>query len=341
MEALPAGLDVRRLSDAIRRMTVHVSAIRDKLYGIRTPFKEGGTVFLYLLTGDTAALIDTGAAYSPREVIEPALAEIGMALSDVDLILNTHAHLDHAGGNLAAKRASRASIHVHSADLFMANSTEAQVEFMNAPLRALDFSEEAIRKRGEYVVENAGEAAGADVLLSEGGIVDLGDGVKLRVVHCPGHTPGSVAYYWELEGVLLTGDAVQGQGSRPGEYPLYFNASDYRRSLETLARLEYRLLCLGHAYLGGSLVNNPVRNAEEGEAFFREAMRVADLLQGAVEGAIRRRPDASKREIALEALSETVYQLPTLLARETQMPRSGGPTLHAHIEAALSGSYPA
>lgn len=320
---------------------MQVERIHDRIHRITTPYGEGGVVFLYLLKGDSVALVDAGAAHSPGEVLQPALAEMGMSLSDVDVILNTHAHLDHAGGNLAIKEtAPRVSIHVHSGDLFMANSTDAQVEFMTAPLRALDLPEGAVRQRAGWVVRMAGRAAGADVLLADGDTVDLGAGVKLRVIHCPGHTPGSVSYYWEAEGVLLTGDAIQGQGSKPGGYPLYFDAPDYRRSLDVLAELDFRLLCLGHAYLGGSLVNAPVRSRDEGRMLLRESMQVADILHGAVTEAIARKPNASKGEIALGALSELIYHIPTLLVRETRMPLSAGPTLLAHIDAAHSGEYP-
>lgn len=315
-----------------------VTQVHDKIYRIRTPFGGGGTVFLYLLKGNTTALVDTGTAQSPREVLEPALAELGLVLSDVDMILNTHAHLDHAGGNMAFRDASKALIHVHAADLFMAESTEAQVEFMTAPLRALEFPAEMVQKRIEVVREQAGEAAGADVILNDGDIVDLG-GMRLKVIHCPGHTPGSIAYYWESEGVLLTGDCILGMGSRLGAYPLYFDAASYRRTVAAAAQIDFQLLCLGHAYLGG-LVNEPTRGGSEGKVFIREAARVADTIQRAVEEVVERKPGATRREIALTALSELVYQLPTQLVRETRMPAAAGPTLAAHVEAALSHCYP-
>ena len=188
-----------------------IEQIHKAVYRITTPFGKSGTVFLYLVKGDRLALIDTGAADSPRGVIEPALREIGLAFSDVELILNTHAHLDHTGGNPESKRLSGARIHVHTGDLPMAQSTEAEVEFHCAPLRALEFPPEAIEERAAHVRSNAGEAAGADVVLADGEVLDLGTGVRLRVLHCPGHTPGHVAFFWEAEGMAFTGDAVQGQ----------------------------------------------------------------------------------------------------------------------------------
>jgi predicted enzyme related to lactoylglutathione lyase len=67
-------------------------------------------------------------------------------------------------------------------------------------------------------------------------VVDLGQGVRLRVVHTPGHTPGSVCFYWESGGILFTGDAIQGHGWRHGVTPLYFDA-EYVSSLDRIESL--------------------------------------------------------------------------------------------------------
>ncbi|MHB1158918.1 MAG: MBL fold metallo-hydrolase [Chloroflexota bacterium] len=320
---------------------MRIDRVNAAIHRITTPYDKTGTVFLYLVKGDRIALVDTGVSDSPQEVLEPALAEIGLDLSDVDVILNTHAHLDHSGGNLAAKRASNASIHVHAADLPMAQSTETQAESHTAPLKALEFPAEAIQERADYVVRNAGPAAGADVLLTDGEVVDLGAGVQLRVVHCPGHTPGHVCYLWESEGVLISGDAIQGMGPRPGSYPYYFNARDYRRSLVALTKLDVRTLCTGHAFLGGTLVNSPVRTGAGVGMLLQESIRVADTIHRAASEAIRQKPGASKRDLAFATLAELIYHIPQMLVRQTGMPMLAGPTLLAHVNAALDGSYPA
>jgi glyoxylase-like metal-dependent hydrolase (beta-lactamase superfamily II) len=94
-----------------------IERIHPAVYQIRTPFDRTGTVFLYLVRGERNALIDTGAADSPETVLAPALAELGLGFGDIHLILNTHAHLDHSGGNAATKRRSGAAVHLHGSDL--------------------------------------------------------------------------------------------------------------------------------------------------------------------------------------------------------------------------------
>jgi glyoxylase-like metal-dependent hydrolase (beta-lactamase superfamily II) len=317
-----------------------IEQIHPGLYRITTPFDKTGTVFLYLLKGERVALIDTGVVDSAETVLQPALAEVGLRLSDVALVLTTHAHLDHAGGNAEVKRRSGARIHLHALDLPLARSVEAEVEFHTAPLRALEVPPEAIADRAAHVTRNVGEPAGVDVLLSEGDAIDLGTGIRLRVVHCPGHTPGHVAYFWESEGILFTADSIQGMGARPGGYPYYFDAPSYRRSLTKVSGLDVRMLCLGHAFQGGALVNHPVRRGNEVQAFIQASLGVADTIHQAVAEAVRRRGQGSRRDLALAALDELIYEVPQLRLRLTGMPLLAGPTLLAHIEALRAGTYP-
>lgn len=319
-----------------------IKAIHEAVHRITTPYYGGGTVYLYLIRGDQVALVDTGGAACPQQVIQPALAQLGMAFTDVDLILNTHAHLDHIGGNAEARRLSGAQIFVPAADLPMAESVDAEVEFHLTPLRVLEFDQEWLQTRGEYIRHNAGEAAGADRVVNDGDVIDLGAGIRLRVVACPGHTPGHVAYYWERTGYLFSGDAVQGQGARPGVWPYYFDAPAYRRSLATLAALAPQTLCMAHAYLLDSMaINEATRRGEEARSMLQESAQIADTIHRAVVEADARLPGASKRQVALAALADLIYEVPQLHDRKIGMPRLAGATLLAHIDAARAGTYPA
>jgi glyoxylase-like metal-dependent hydrolase (beta-lactamase superfamily II) len=53
-----------------------------------------------------------------------------------------------------------------------------------------------------------------DIRMENGGLFDIAD-VQLEVIHCPGHSPGSVALYCEELGVLFSGDVVSSAGPVP------------------------------------------------------------------------------------------------------------------------------
>lgn len=85
-----------------------------------------------------------------------------------------------------------------------------------------------------------------DRVVADGDVIDVLGGI--RVIHTPGHTPGSVCYLLEGSGVLFSGDTLFSNGraiSRSVPFP-GSNRSHYRESLERLAGMEFDTLCGGH-----------------------------------------------------------------------------------------------
>ncbi len=117
-----------------------------------------------------------------------------------DLVVATHGHLDHTGAIpelLAAWRCRgrRVPLAVHSGDAayFGARSEETN-RALFASIRALGYFRAAWRPLPE-----------PDLLLAEG---DLLPGGRYRVIHSPGHSPGSICLYAEAEGILVSGDTL-------------------------------------------------------------------------------------------------------------------------------------
>jgi glyoxylase-like metal-dependent hydrolase (beta-lactamase superfamily II) len=78
-------------------------------------------------------------------------------------------------------------------------------------------------------------------LLGEGDLVDLGDRV-FEVLHVPGHTAGSVAFWDPAGGLLFTGDTAA------LDDPLHAEDEDaFVASLERLRALPVELVCAGHS----------------------------------------------------------------------------------------------
>ncbi|MEN9504769.1 MAG: hypothetical protein RI958_695 [Actinomycetota bacterium] len=115
---------------------------------------------------------------------------------DVDLIVLTHAHEDHVAGMF---RFPHAEVHVHDDDLPGVASLDGLMQIYGLD----DDIDRAFRQTivGEFTYVPRPDAHG----FSGGTTFDLG-GVRIEVVHLPGHTRGHCALLIEPDGVLITGD---------------------------------------------------------------------------------------------------------------------------------------
>jgi hydroxyacylglutathione hydrolase len=316
-------------------MAGNVVRVHERIWQIQAPFGPDGLVMLYLLRGSKLALVDTGVATSPIEDVRPGLQSLGLNLGDIDLILNTHGHLDHLGGNYNLKReAPNAQIHLHADDKPFAESHDYHRTFMTEFYHQLGRSDQA-PAREAVVLKMIGEGdAGVDRVLADGEQVDLGSGMELGVIHTPGHTPGSVCFFWESEKLLLTGDAVQSRGSRGGGWPLYFHASSYLRSVERLFDVPAETLCLGHGFHNGLPLNTPVKRGAETRHVLEESAAVSRAIDEAVRARLKAKPEANNLEIAQGATMDLLNRIPTMVDPAMGLPGNGGATLWAHIREA-------
>jgi glyoxylase-like metal-dependent hydrolase (beta-lactamase superfamily II) len=65
-----------------------------------------------------------------------------------------------------------------------------------------------VHEDGKAILEDRLPDSGVDIM-REGHVIDLGGGVRVRVLHTPGHSVDSVCYYLEEEGVLFSGDTTR------------------------------------------------------------------------------------------------------------------------------------
>jgi glyoxylase-like metal-dependent hydrolase (beta-lactamase superfamily II) len=124
------------------------------------------------------AIIDPGADHE----------KIILAVADLELkpviVLNTHGHVDHIGANSEIVRKYAVPLAMHSADTGM--------------LQVSDYIELSL-------LLGARNSPPPDRLLAEGDEIVIGR-TSLRVIHIPGHTPGSVGFV--AAGVLFSGDTL-------------------------------------------------------------------------------------------------------------------------------------
>src|SRR6187431_989845 len=149
----------------------------ERLHAVIGPLQTNVYVLADPATREAIA-IDT--AIPCLEWIAGALDERGWTLK---LIVSTHGHWDHVGANAAVAEHTGAPIAVHPLDAH--RLTDPQPLF--APFE-IPPSVPAVE-------------------LAEGGLIRFGD-IRLRVLHTPGHTEGSVCLLAEDEGLLYSGDTL-------------------------------------------------------------------------------------------------------------------------------------
>ena len=109
------------------------------------------------------------------------------------------------------------------------------------------------------------EAVDVDQELRDGDEIEIAD-ENARVVHLPGHTPGSIGVFMPKSRVLFTGDAA---ASVSGQSVVgYFNIDPTRArgSFARLADLDFEIACFGHG---------PPLLKDASLAFRREAERLS------------------------------------------------------------------
>lgn len=186
-------------------------------------------VAAYLLIGSRgAALVDIGYASSSPMLIE-GLRKAGLKPSDVDYVIPTHLHLDHAGGTSQFIKASRKSIvlcHPRAVRHFLDPSK------LNASVREIYGEAASLFGPVEPIQLNNIRS------VQEYERIDLGD-VSLRFIYAPGHAPHQIAVYVEEDQALITGDAVSIDcPSIPLRFPTTPPPSyDHIEAIETLRKL--------------------------------------------------------------------------------------------------------
>ena len=159
-------------------------------------------------------LVDAGVALPEvRAELADGLSALGHELADVDRVLLTHWHHDHAGLAGAIRRASGATIHVHEADAGLVAGDEDSVERLRARQREL-FAEwripEATRAELVEFIDEHADLAGQRCEVepfADGDSLGV-NGQTLEAVHLPGHAAGLTAFHDTEGDGAFVGDAI-------------------------------------------------------------------------------------------------------------------------------------
>lgn len=182
--------------------------------------------FALLDDDGSVTLVDCGVERAPARIVA-GLAALGKHPSDVQRIILTHAHPDHAGGaaELAARTGAPVAVHEGDAGFVETGSPPPR----DTSLAARIFARVA---DGRFPPVPVGER------LTDGQLLDVAGGV--RVVATPGHSPGHVSLLHEPTRTLITGDAivnVLGVRCSPRIFCTDFRLT--QRTAHVLGELEY------------------------------------------------------------------------------------------------------
>jgi glyoxylase-like metal-dependent hydrolase (beta-lactamase superfamily II) len=214
---------------------------------------EGRNNAYVLADGDELALVDTGiATESVRRDLRDGLAERGYDLADVDDVVLTHFHPDHAGLAGAIQAESDATVYVHEADAPLVAREQAAVDAVERRRRDLlaewGVPEDARAKLHAFLESADIEGPPADPTpIADGDVLEVG-GRTLRTVHAPGHAAGLCCFELGADEAFV-GDAVLpvytpnvGGADVRVDHPL----EKYRATLRRLADRDYDRVWPGH-----------------------------------------------------------------------------------------------
>jgi len=194
--------------------------IIDNIYGFMWKSMSANNCNTYLIDGPTRILIDPGHRNLFGHV-QQGLMKLDLTLEDIGLIICTHAHPDHIEAVQRFKKTSVLTTLHHKEWHFlktMAPHVRASMGFNSDSLEP-DF----FLKEGDISINN----------------------VELKVLHTPGHSPGSISLYLPAIKLLFTGDLVFKGGIGRTDLP-GGNGSLLKESLKKLKEFEIEWLLPGH-----------------------------------------------------------------------------------------------
>jgi glyoxylase-like metal-dependent hydrolase (beta-lactamase superfamily II) len=224
----------------------------------------------YVLAGrERVVLVDTGLAATPDEVVVPYLER---ARLEPDLVLISHADLDHSGGNRRLReRYPHAVFACHELDRRWIESNDAMLRENYTWHAAHGFPQ---LDEAELLAALGGDAP-IDVGLRGEATIRLDDDWQVEILHLPGHTPGHLGIWDPRSRAAIVVDAVLYDGiyDRAGNKLIPPRLYDLRAARATIARvlsLEPELLLTAHY---------PVLSGDEARPWLEHSLRFVDELE--------------------------------------------------------------
>ena len=228
---------------------------------VPTPFAVG-RINCYLLTGEPLTLVDTGPnSGTSLDYLERGLAELGLRIEDLELIVLTHQHMDHEGLLAILERRSGARVAAFAPLVPWIAEYRANAKADDA------YAQQMMRRHGlpddintvlallTAGMHSFGSAGTVTVPLNDGDTLTMG-GREYSVHHRPGHSPSDLVFFNADTGLLVGGDhllahissnallarPLDGRTDGPRSTPLI----DYANSLRATREMAVSTVLTGH-----------------------------------------------------------------------------------------------
>jgi glyoxylase-like metal-dependent hydrolase (beta-lactamase superfamily II) len=182
--------------------------MRIEKLSLPTPFPVG-PINIYIIAEEPITLLDTGPKTEEAlNALREQLRGLGLIVRDLQRIILTHTHEDHCGLAGILQKESGAQVYVHEWE-YQNISQQRQTRVNRRLLKQAGVPDQAVEEmaaRYQWVQEYA------DPVENVMGYRDQEEFIfasgSLRVVHTPGHTPGSCCFLRESNRLMLAGDTI-------------------------------------------------------------------------------------------------------------------------------------
>ncbi len=194
----------------------------------------------YLILGEKKVLVDIGPRVGVRGRLK-SLNEAGIKPEEIDYVILTHIHIDHAGGTgTALKSLINARVLVHP------RGRQHLIDPTALWNASLETSPELSSKYGQFEPVPEGKI----VVIEDSIKLDLGKGIMLEFIMTPGHASHHVSIFESKDRVLFAGDSagLYTSGVLRLTAPPPFRPADYLSSIERMIKWKPDLI--GYAHFG-------------------------------------------------------------------------------------------
>ncbi len=181
----------------------------------------------FLYRSEAPVLIDTG-YISDFSDTERFINELGVNISDVYQIINTHCHCDHIGGNRIIQEKSGCDIALHKVGKHFMDTRDDWSTWWKYYNQKADF----------FTCTRA---------LEDGEVIPVGPH-KFKILHTPGHASDGIVLYNKKEKVLISSDTLWETDLAVMTIRIEGSTALFQmmESLEKLESLDVDLVCPGH-----------------------------------------------------------------------------------------------